>query len=298
MIITTIVINTTVVRNSPFDKEGIGMEEIEKIHKMCLMIAKEIKRICENNNIKFFLIAGSCLGAVRHKGFIPWDDDMDIGMLREDYEKFIKCCEIDLDKEKFFWQSCYTDKNYGQSIGKVRLNDTICKLEHDKTCKYHHGVYVDVFPFDSVPEKNLSRKNQKFKYWFYKEAMWMKKGMKKNVKNKKPIRYFAFWIAICLIPYKLLKHNFLKTKLKYNKYITTQVVTDGGYGYNKESLLRKWFDESVNVLFEGEMFPIFKEYDDYLKHLYGDYMILPPKDKRKTHMPVELDFGPYEKEFE
>ena len=123
-------------------------ELLRKVQLTQLEIAKEIRRVCEENDIPYFLTCGTLLGAVRHQGFIPWDDDMDVGMLRENYEKFCRIAPEKL-KPEYCWQSWYTDPNYALPFGKVRKRGTLY-LEAKSHRLAENGFYVDIFPYDAV----------------------------------------------------------------------------------------------------------------------------------------------------
>ena len=131
-------------------------EVLRKVQMTQLEIAKEIRRVCDENNIRYFLAAGTFLGAVRHQGFIPWDDDMDMGMMRRDYEKFCRIAPSKL-KPEFCLQTWYTEPNYGLPFGKVMKRGTIY-LENKKTSRLqNNGIYVDIFPYDYAPEDPVQR---------------------------------------------------------------------------------------------------------------------------------------------
>ena len=132
-------------------------ELLRKVQMVQLEIAKEIRRVCEENDIRYFLADGSFLGAVRHGGFIPWDDDMDMGMLRSDYEKFCRIAPQKL-KPEYCLQTWYTEPNYGLPFGKVVKRNTVY-MENKKSARLkENGFYVDIFPFDNVPEDEFQRK--------------------------------------------------------------------------------------------------------------------------------------------
>ena len=124
-----------------------------------LSIAKEIKRICDDHDIEYFLDSGTLLGAVRHKGFIPWDDDMDIAMTRENYDKFLAVAKVELDS-RFFLQTWETDKNYPMPFAKIRLNGTKYVENVFEKAQMHQGIYVDVFPYDVWPQKKRKQKKE------------------------------------------------------------------------------------------------------------------------------------------
>ena len=130
--------------------------KLQKLHFLQLKIAKEILRICEKNSIDYSLSGGTLIGAVRHSGFIPWDDDMDIDMTRENYLKFIKACEHDLGKE-FYLENWYTDNKYWNGFSKIMLKDTILVEDSTKFSNNRSGIYVDIFPWDNTPNNIFQR---------------------------------------------------------------------------------------------------------------------------------------------
>lgn len=271
--------------------------QLEKMHVLQIKISLEIKRICEKHNISYFIMAGTVLGAVRHGGFIPWDDDMDIGMLREEYNKFLKVCETELGEE-FFLQTWDTDPEFPFSYAKVRLKSTnvIAKFAKDNSLKCN-GIFVDLFPFDNAPDDAKLAQKQAKRYFVCKRLLWLKKGMGKSIKQesfKQKLKYYASYFVASVIPYNWIKNYFQKVLIKYNDIDTRCVVADSVYTYQKESLDRKWVTNLENVKFETEEFMAFKDRIAYLEHLYGDYMKLPDEDKRYGHEIEAVDFGPYE----
>lgn len=268
--------------------------QLEKIHQLELKIAIEVKRICEKYDIKYFLIGGTLLGAVRHGGFIPWDDDMDIGMKREEYNRFVKVCNRELG-DAFYLQTWDTDMQYPFSFAKVRLKGTRVVEEFSEVGGMENGIFIDIFPFDAVPDNEKERKKQGKKYFICKRLLWIKKGMGTNMKTsaKSAVKYYAFLLFSKLFPYEAVKNYFRKTQQKYNHLHTRKVVADGAYTYERESIERKWVEKLEPVKFETEYFPAFQEKKSYLEHLYGDYMQLPPVEERRGHGLVKVDFGAY-----
>lgn len=272
------------------------MKDIDKIHLLELGIALEVKRICEKNKIPYFLTAGTLLGAVRHGGFIPWDDDMDIGMLREDYERFILACKSDLG-EQFYLQTWDTDKNYPFSYGKIRLKRTrVVEAFAQNNQSENNGIFIDIFPFDNAPDSLFEQNIQAIKYYVCRRILWIKKEMGMDMKKgtlKQRVKYYLFKFFSALLPYSAVKKYFSRVQLKYNHINTKKVVTDGAYGYRKEMLNANWIHHLEPILFEKELFLSYAEKEAYLEYFYGDYMKLPPENKRGGHSFLLVDFGPY-----
>lgn len=262
---------------------------IRKLRELEVRIALEIQRVCDKNGLRCFLAFGTLLGAVRHGGFIPWDDDMDMGMLREDYEKFAEACKTDLGPE-FLWQSWDNDPNYPFPAGKVRLKGTHTKEEFSVE-GLEDGLYVDVFPFDAVPEGAWARRVQGWWYYFGKRLLWMKKGYGRCIRSEswwQRLRYDIVTALVRFVPYEWLRRRVAREKSRYNGLPARQVAS-----YPKEAIERSWVDDLVPIQFEGERFMAFRAADACLRRLFGDYMQLPPENERHGHHFLQLDFGPY-----
>lgn len=277
------------------DEGKINMPTKRELQRCILYIALEFKRICDKYDIPYFLIGGSLLGAVRHGGFIPWDDDMDIGMLRNDYEKFIGIASQELGKE-FFLQTVETDSYYGQGYLKIRLNGTSLVEDYAIGSKQHNGVFLDVFPYDAMPDKAFQ---QKIHYYRFKCAKWgmMSKSDYSFVDKKR--KYF---FAIMKIIYSVFSRENMSQHLnrickQYNSKNTKNYINlFGAYDYNE--FTKRENLEVLEVLpFEGIEFFVPSNYSDLLTQMYGDYMQLPPVEKRGTqHDTVKVDLGNYLKD--
>lgn len=267
--------------------------QLRKLQELELDIAIEIKRVCEKNNIKYFLMYGSLLGAVRHGGFIPWDDDMDFGMLREDYDKFIKACEIDLDKEKFFLQTWDTDFLYPFPWAKIQLKGT--RFVDDFAPENpNNGIAVDIFPFDSVPASDHAKKAQNLRCSFCTKILFIKKAYGKDMEYdsmKKKVFYMALRVLSKMSTYDAVKRYYYKHEIKYNCE-TTEYLASASLNY---SLIKtEWTTHLDQIKFESTEFMAFQKKEEFLSYFYGDYMTPPPMEKRTGHNCISLDFGPYE----
>lgn len=265
-----------------------------KIQKCELLIAQELKRICEKYNIKFFLLCGSMLGAVRHKGFIPWDDDMDFGMLWDDYKKFIDVCYLELDK-KFTLQNWDNDTKYPFSYSKIILNGTLIKEKFAPKDK-ESGIFVDIFPLYCMPSDVRERKKQRWKVFLYRRILWMKQGYGEVIKRqnlKQWIKYNVTYFLSFFWRYEQTKKKLKKILINYDDEKSDFLYVDTDYTYEKNTIKREWIKELVQYEFDGVFFPGMKEYDAYLKHLYGNYMTLPKDEDRVNHEITMVEFGNY-----
>ena len=136
-------------------------ERLRKLQLVQLLSLLEIKRICDKHNIHYTPIGGTLLGTIRHKGFIPWDDDIDVGMLREEYNKFLEVAKDELRPE-FFLQTYETDPNYPKALARLCVNGTRYMLKWEKDADIHHGVFTDIFPYDNSPNDKLQQMYHKY----------------------------------------------------------------------------------------------------------------------------------------
>lgn len=278
----------------------MNMEEQRALlHALELKIALEIKRVCEKNGLRYFLTAGTLLGAVRHGGFIPWDDDMDIGMPREDYDAFCEACATDLGPA-FWLQTWDTDQDYPFPAGKVRLNGTRAPEKFAEGNlgggAGRDGIYVDIFPFDAVPDGRWAAKAQGWRYFLCKRLLWIKKGYGKSIREEswgQRLKYDAFRALAAMCPYGAAKRWGNRMQRRFNGEKTRHVVTNGAHSFAHETIERAWMDDLAPVRFEGEEFMSYRAREAYLEHMYGDYMALPPENERVCHEFQRLDFGPY-----
>lgn len=257
----------------------------------------ELRRICEAYKIKYFLIGGSLLGAVRHKGFIPWDDDIDVGMLRCDYDKFIFKCKDNLDK-CYMLDDWYSDANSANPYLKIRIKRTQFVESVAEQSNMNNGIFIDIFPFDNCPNSLLLRKIQAYKSLFYRRLITYKTQLKSFNKQmlvkrliKKAVMYFIKFLDKNKL--KLLAESNFK---RYNRRKTEYVVNmTGEYSYESETINRSYLEKLIKLEFEGYDFFVPENYDEYLRQIYGDYMKLPPPNNRiSKHRILKIDFGDYE----
>lgn len=257
--------------------EKLKSDEIKRIQVEML---KYIDKICVDNNIKYTLIGGSLIGAIRHKGMIPWDDDIDIGLTYENYIKLIKILEK--SKEYNLINHSLNDKYYFP-FSKLTDKNTIL-IEKDYEGIEGYGVYLDIFCYRPVPDNY-----KKAKSYFKKEQYYnfMLGGIKKVNREKNLVKKILKYIRYIIVKIVGKEYYFLKLEKLHNKYINLQsknVLTEWhAYSFDKELKKREYFDQFIRVEFEGLQVSITKEYDSFLKSTFGDYMKLPPEEERRTH---------------
>ncbi len=265
------------------------MDEKRKLQLLLLLIAKEIDRICNKHHIDYFLDGGTQLGAIRHKGFIPWDDDFDIAMKRADYEKFISICAEELDKSKFFLQTEWTENKYCFAFAKIRLIGTEIIENFSKNVDVHQGIFVDIFPYDNLPDKESERKKFLRKNYMLKSLLWVKCGYGGPVYEKK-VSYKMIKMLVSPIPIALLKKKRNQLIIRFNNINTEYCFTSD---YPKFHFRNEWFEKAALYDFEVCRFTGFEQYDEMLTMLYGNYMVLPPEKDRIQHSKYRINFGEY-----
>lgn len=262
------------------DINTLDQEQLEKAKKIMIEILTEVDRICVKYGIQYYLSDGTLLGAIRHGGFIPWDDDLDISMLRKDYNKFLEVAEKELDKS-YFLQTSKTDKYYDidHIPTKIRHNGSLFIEEYGK--KYNQGVYIDIFPMDNVP-------NSKFKFDLQSKisALIMKSSMRMRVKEKKlPLKNEInhLFYRFILFVFKGKRREALNKWLinlgdENSKEVVYGVDTCWNVTFNKKDIF-----PLQRIKFEDGYFLAPSNPEAILEKLYGDYMKLPPVEEREWH---------------
>lgn len=260
------------------------MRKIEKdeYKKLLLELLKYVDGVCRKNNINYSLLGGSLIGAIRDGGIIPWDDDIDIVLLRKDYDKLLNI----LEKEKESKFKLITHKNnntYFYPFSKVVNTETILQEKHMEKIK-DYGVYLDIFAYDYVPDNKLKRRIHYALLIIYKKMFGLS-VTSKTINNplKKCIAYYA---KLRKNKYWLKKYNEESTRYnnkKEHKYI---LYNWPAYGYEHEMHLASDFKEFIDWNFDGQKAMVTKNYDEILKTTFGDYMTPPPECKRIAHNSV------------
>lgn len=251
------------------------------IKKREIEILLDFDRFCKLNKLKYYLAGGTLLGAIRHKGFIPWDDDIDVCMPRKDYEFFVK--KFSSEKNKLDVR-CNLLNNFDLPFAKIVDLYTIIESKFDESENNKH-LWIDIFPVDGLPENIDEVKIIYDKCNFYRTILGLVTA--KLGEGTTTFRKYAKYIFKPLAKLYGRKRCIDKIEqiAKSNPYETSKyvgAVTWGLYGTG-ERMLKSEFEKSVEVEFEGHKFPAFSCWDSYLRGLYGNYMELPPIEKRKTH---------------
>lgn len=262
--------------------EKVVVSKQDTIKSKAFQLLCVVDDICSRNNIRYFIYAGTLLGAIRHKGFIPWDDDIDVVMFRSEYERFIEVCKKDLDSQKIFLQTIFSDPLTSNPWAKLHDANTAF-ISGVRRSGAAEGINLDIFPVDNVPD-NRAIRNIRARLIDKLNYIYQYRFQAHMVRSSWKMRLFQW--AISLIPpwneqrYKQCYDNYIQ---KYNGHVTRDVVYLSNRKYNRKIVPREWLAESVKVSFEGRLFSAPKEWDKVLVSLYGaDYMQLPPKEDRVT----------------
>lgn len=252
--------------------------ETKEIQSIMLEILKYIDGVCKDNNLKYYLYAGTLLGAIRHKGFIPWDDDLDICMPRSDYNKLIKIMKKSDNKKYSLKCIENSKKDYNYCFGKMVDNNTVVK-EIGKFQGEELGVWVDIFPLDGVGNnlekaKHIVEHNRKY----VRQILLLEVGKKMNKKGK----------LLHLVGRKKLNQIFKHNLKKPSFYDSDYVADITNLEFEEVIFEKKCFIGERTCLFEGMEISIPSESENLLEKIYGDYMKLPPEEERVSPHNCEV----------
>lgn len=266
-------------------------KDTKRLWNIQLNMVVRFMDVCNKYHLQFAMDGGTMLGAVRHKGYIPWDDDIDIHMRREYYDKLVKIASKEFTSPYFF-QCAYTEKGYYRGHAQMRYDNTTMILPYEGKIgrKFNQGIFIDIFPIDALPEdneKNIRIGNEADNILNY---LWMRhnpkerllgnyRKVRKNIGNKKD------WSDIQL--YEYFENLFRQENLSDSKYCAKRFFT-----FSKRVFKTEWFENVIYVPFEKIKVPIPASYDEFLTEVYGDYM--KPVISPSTHGSVILDMDkPY-----
>lgn len=298
-------------------------KELRKLQLLELDILKEVDRICRKYQITYCICGGTLLGAVRHGGFIPWDDDVDVVMLREDYDRFFDLCQSELD-EKFFAQTTKTDPFYRRAFGRILLNGTKFIRRGQEHLKEQAKIFIEIFPCDALSDHLLVRNIQRNLAFIMRKMIYapigkvvMKGTMRgcgffllsllgrkvpqlifvliRSLSPSQNTEYLEFYGLMTLreeTKLKIGKKAFNKKRKALNQKSSyrERLLYDRGVG----AIRREWFAQTKDIWFEDFNAKTFSDPDGWLFFQYGDYMQLPPVEERIPKMSVSsFDFGNY-----
>ena len=261
--------------------------KLRKLQLCELEILCEFVRICEKHNLQYFLVGGTLLGAVRHQGFIPWDDDIDVAMPREDYDRFAAIADKELAPQ-YFYQSPDTDPYYFLTYAKLRKNGTEVYEERFKNAKFHKGVFIDIIPLDICPKPGLI-----CHLLFNILAVMNYRGQVDSGEVYTPYREISGKIGyacLCLLSKRQLvamrkRLIRLSSLWKDSGFLASY---SGAYGYYKEVFPNSWFGAGSYTVFEGRTLKAPAEVNAQLAQVYGkNYMSIPDQADRRWHCDLD-----------
>lgn len=251
--------------------------DLKKIQAQQTQILKAFDKICRDNNLRYSIEGGTLLGAYKYQGFVPWDDDIDVVMPREDYECFLSIAPT--VQNGMSVHTYKNDKYMVLNYCKYRMDGTVYKEKlNAHLTKMDHGLFIDVFPLDSVIPEKLQRQKKKVKLYF--KIRWSKLGYRNgNIVDK----------LLNLIPDKWLVYRIEKVVTKYNGKNSPWIYEICNANDKFNPIPEEWFDTLVNMPFNGILVKAVGEYRQYIQSRFGDISGEPPEeDQKPSHQIVEV----------
>lgn len=256
-------------------------DELRQLQLLEVEMLKTVIDICDKLHLKYYVLGGTMLGAVRHKGFIPWDDDIDIGMIREDYEEFLKKAPALLPKNLVV-QNYRTEAELFSNTTKIRNINTTFVEKGNQSHNICHGVFIDIFPLDNYTQSTAA----KMWYRLKRKVLSARIGREFISDKKKSFAKELLKVPLCWI-WPDAKGAVHQREKLYKSFAYCGLIANfcGMWG-DKEIVPAEWYGEGCNLEFEGIVVRAPKEYDKWLTQVYGNYMQLPPEEKRVSHHEI------------
>ena len=254
-------------------------DQIQQLKQKELELLRLFLKVCGELGLRHYVIGGTLLGAVRHKGFIPWDDDIDVSLPREDYDRFVVQAQAYLP-DWCFLQNYHTDPEFPYIFSKLRDSRTTYIETSLKNCRINHGIYIDVFPIDYVPEENRAR--------FDRQNFLLKIRANYGL-NVKPSFKVQVLQRLTLLRWPRLQDALEQREMLFRSVGQSGLMANlcGAWG-KREIVPASYFGDGVELPFESVSVMGPSDYDAYLKNVYGDYMQLPPPEKQVGHHYCEV----------
>lgn len=267
------------------------MSNMDLLHQVDMDIAKAVVSVCDKHGLTYYMLGGTMLGAIRHKGFIPWDDDIDFGMPRKDYERFLELATEELPKHLKI-VNYRNDPKYMYYITRILDTETKVIEERIGNENKYTNASIDIFPIDGTPNNPIARKIYFFRVMYHRALMALCYKDSIDTKRKRgAMEKLLLWVMVRLPVEKLTTPY--KQKCKIDKLLRKQKVEGSKYIGNimgayrtREIVPVEYYGQGAYYPFEDTQFRGLEKYDEYLTYTYGDYMQLPPEDKRKTHFKI------------
>lgn len=255
-------------------------DQLRRIQLTQLELLCEVRRICKLRNIHYNIIAGTLLGAHRHGGFIPWDDDADVAFLREEYEKFRSACESDLNTEKYYFQDHRNTVGYRWGYGKLRKKGTELVVAGTEHLPYEQGVWIDIFPLDFVPDGKTGRTISNFHCFCIRKLLYSEAGRLREKNRLLRLLYTLLSYIDCKVVFEHYEKYVSARNRKRTQWVRILMFPTP----NKEFGYRcRWYENSSDTVFEDKTFSGIHDYDEYLSFKFGNWKELPPLKERKQH---------------
>lgn len=254
----------------------------EKLKSVQLELLDEFASFCKEHHLTFYLFGGTLLGALRHGGFIPWDDDVDVCMPRKDYDRF---CELYKETDIFFLQNTKTDRYYFYHFAKLMKKGTLYREYFTQNINAKKHIFIDIFPINGYPNKSNFLSLFHYNFWLfvlnkrsYPKCVCKTRTIKRNATYR--VLTVLSWLLLWWAPFHLcakMRNDFMK-RHQFKRSPNCIVGTNLRKIYSRD-----FFEGTSKVQFEGRTMPAMGEPSKYLTKMYGDYMQLPPENERTPH---------------
>ena len=269
-------------------------EALEKLQEAELGILKAFASFCDKYRLTWFLDSGTALGAMRHKGFIPWDDDIDVGMLREDYDKFIKLAESGF-VEGYSVHTPDNTQGFAGMFAKIYKDGTSFDTAETIDAGLNQGIFIDVFPYDYLASNKRVQRRQRMGAKVWQSLSYLYHASHIVVPHKGMLGSLEH--MACRVAHQIV-HATLSSEMISRKFArsircdteASELLLPFAWP-NIEGIPKSWLVPCETAEFEGSVFPCPARVVEYLEQMYGDWEVIPAPENRRTHLPLRIDFG-------